>query len=83
MKYILTDENGGILGPYSNVEQVENGYLCDNISLQTVVTGPVVKSEVADDYVHPDTLIVTETNNKKPLTLEDLQAQIDALKQGV
>ena len=38
--------------------------------------------EVADDYVHPDTLIVTESTNKKPLTLEDLQAQIDALKQG-
>lgn len=79
MKYILIDENGGIFGPYSNVEQVENGYLCDNTSLQTVVTGPVIKSEVSDDYTIPKPDPVPTPIVKK-LTLEDLQAQIDALK---
>ena len=50
MKYILTDELGGILGPFITAEKVDNGYLCDNTSYQTTVTGPVVLSEVPDDY---------------------------------
>ena len=59
MKYILTDEQGGILGPFITAIQVDNGYLCDNTSYQTTVTGEVVVSEVPDDYVIPQA--TTET----------------------
>jgi hypothetical protein len=77
MKYILTDLHGGIFGPFTTIEQISNGYLGDNISYQTIVTGEVTVSEVADDYkvFQPDPAPIV----KKP-TLEDLQAQIDALK---
>jgi hypothetical protein len=81
MKKILTDLNGGIFGPFTTVEQVENGYLCDNTSYQTVVTGEVIVSEVSDDYTIPQPDHVPTPTIKKP-TLEDLQAQIDALKTG-
>ena len=53
MKYILTCEDGGILGPFTTIEQVGNGYIADNVSYQTTVTGPVVQSEVPDDYINP------------------------------
>ena len=79
MKKILTDLNGEIFGPFNSVEQVENGYLCDNTSHQTIVTGEVIVSEVADDYFIPQPDPVPTPTIKKP-TLEDLQAQIDALK---
>lgn len=80
MKYILTDSNNGILGLFTTAEKVDNGYLCDGESYQTSVTGEVTLSEVADDYKIPqvDSAPVIE----KP-TLEDLQAQIDALKGAV
>jgi hypothetical protein len=77
MKKILTDLNGGVFGAFTTVEQVENGYICDGASYQTIVTGEVTVSEVADDYVIPQADPVPTV--KKP-TLEDLQAQIDALK---
>lgn len=80
MKKILTDLNGGIFGPFTIVEQVDNGYLCDGASYQTIVTGEVAVSEVADDYKVPQPDQAPTT--KKP-TLEDLQAQIDALKGAV
>lgn len=82
MKKILTDLNGGIFGPFNSVEQVENGYLCDNTSYQTIVTGEVTIAEVADDYTIPQPDPVPTPIVKKELTLENLQAQIDALKQG-
>ena len=77
MKYILTDLNGGIFGPFITAEQVDNGYLCDGVSYQAIVTGEVTVLEVADDYKvpQPDPIPIV-----KKLTLEDLQAQIDALK---
>ena len=53
MKYILTTLEGGIHGPFNSVEKVDNGYMCDNESYQTTVTGEVTVSEVADDYVIP------------------------------
>lgn len=53
MKYILTQTDSTILGPFTTVEQVSNGYMCDGDSYQTTATGPVVLSEVSDDYVNP------------------------------
>ena len=57
MKYILTTLEGGILGPFTTVEKVDNGYMCDNESYQTTVTGEVTVSEVPDDYTIPTATI--------------------------
>jgi hypothetical protein len=81
MKYILTDLNGGIIGLFSKVEKVDNGYMCDDKeSYQTTVTGEVTVSEVSDDYVlpQPEPQVIVKTDREK--TLQDLQAQLDALK---
>ena len=80
MKYILKDLHGGIFGPFINVEQVNNGYLGDNMSYQTIVTGEVTVSEVEDDYVlpQPEPQVIVKTDKQK--TIEDIQKQLDALK---
>jgi adenylylsulfate kinase-like enzyme len=81
MKYILTDSNGGIIGLFSKVEKVDNGYMCDDKEMyQTTVTGEVVVSEVSDDYAlpQPEPEVIVKTDKQK--TIEDIQAQIDALK---
>ena len=53
MKKILKDQNGGIFGVFNNVEQVENGYICDGASYQTIVTGEVTVEQVANNYKIP------------------------------
>ena len=69
MKYILTTLEGGIHGPFNSAEKTDDGYLCDNESYQTTVTGEVVKSEVADDYINP-------THNTEP-QFEASQVQLE------
>ena len=81
MKYILTNKDGGIIGLFSKVEKVENGYMCnDNEMYPAVVTGEVVVSEVADDYALPqaEPQVIVKTDREK--TIADIQAQLDALK---
>ena len=79
MKYILTNKDGGIIGLFSKVEKVDNGYMCnDNEMYQTVVTGEVVVSEVSDDYALPQPEVIVKTDRQK--TIEDLQKQLDELK---
>ena len=79
MKYILTNKDGGIIGLFSKVEKVDNGYMCnDNEMYQTVVTGDVVVSEVSDDYALPQPEVIVKTDREK--AIEDIQAQLDALK---
>ena len=80
MKYILTNQDNFVFGTFTTVEQVSNGYLCDNTSYQTVVTGEVVVSEVSDDYAlpQPEPEVIVKTDKQK--TIEDIQAQLDALK---
>lgn len=81
MKYILTNKDGGIIGLFSKVEKVDNGYMCnDNEMYQTVVTGEVVVSEVSDDYAlpQPELKVIVKTDKQK--TIEDIQAQLNALK---
>lgn len=53
MKYILKDLSGGIFGPFNKIDKVDNGYIADNISYQTLVTGELVIEEVSDDYTIP------------------------------
>lgn len=79
MKYIITNKDKALWGPFSLIEKTDNGYLADGISYQTIVTGEVTVSEVSDDYTIPQPDPVPTPIVKKP-TLEDLQAQIDALK---
>lgn len=57
MKYILTQIDGFILGPFTTVEQTDQGYLCDNSLYPTSIYGEVTISEVADDYMTPDQII--------------------------
>ena len=79
MKYILTNKDGGIIGLFSKVEKVDNGYMCnDNEMYPTVVTGEVVVSEVADDYALPQPEVIVKTDRQK--TIEDIQKQLDDLK---
>ena len=80
MKYILTNQDNFVFGTFTTVEQVSNGYLCDNTSYQTVVTGEVVVSEVSDDYAlpQPEPEVIVKTDRQK--TIEDIQKQLDALK---
>jgi hypothetical protein len=73
MKYILTTLEGGIYGLFTTVEQVENGYLCDNESYQTTVTGEVTVSEVPDDYVIPQA--TTETVITNAPVIEDIPVE--------
>lgn len=70
MKYILTTLEGGIHGPFNSAEQVDDGYLCDGESYQTTVTGEVVKSEVADDYVNPTHNTEPQVPQLPPKTIE-------------
>ena len=80
MKYILTTLEGGIIGPFTTTQKVDNGYLCDKQSYQTTVTGEVVVSEVSDDYAlpQPEPQVIVKTDRQK--TIEDIQKQLDALK---
>ena len=81
MKYLLKDSNNAIIGLFSKVEKVDNGYMCnDNEMYQTVVTGEVVVSEVSDDYAlpQPEPVVIVKTDRQK--TIEDIQKQLDALK---
>ena len=80
MKYILTNQDNFVFGTFTTVEQVSNGYLCDNTSYQTNVTGEVVVSEVSDDYTlpQPEPQVIVKTDKQK--TIEDIQKQLDALK---
>ena len=68
MKYILTTEDNTILGPFTTIEQVDNGYMCDGDSYQTTATGPVTLSEVADDYINPQTILIEKDNYNKVQT---------------
>jgi hypothetical protein len=81
MKKILKDQNGGIFGPFNNIEQVANGYICDGASYQTIVTGAVTVEEVADDYTIPQPEGIEIITPPKPaLTLEQLQKQLEELQ---
>ena len=58
MKYILTNQDGFVFGPFTTVEQVSDGYLCDATSYQTSVTGTVTQLEVSDDYMSPTQITI-------------------------
>ena len=58
MKYILTKTNNQTLGPFINVEKFDNGYMCDDVFIETIVSGEVVLSEVSDDYINPEVIKV-------------------------
>ena len=53
MKYILTQTDGYILGPFTTVEQESDGYLADGVLFSTNNYGTLTVSEVSDDYMSP------------------------------
>lgn len=50
MKYILTQTNGNILGPFTTVSQNTHGWVADDSIHYTSIFGVMASSEVADDY---------------------------------
>ena len=84
MKKILKNQNGGIFGPFNNIEKVANGYICDDASYQTIVTGEVTVEQVADDYKIPQPEgIEIITPPKRIPTIEELQKQIEELQKKI
>lgn len=53
MKYILTNVNNEIYGPFDKVEQFDLGYICDGTIYYSTITGDVVVSEVSNEYMTP------------------------------
>jgi hypothetical protein len=57
MKYILTDENGNISGPFNTVDSTDYGFFVDGITqFRTDMLGVLVKSSVPDDYINQQTV---------------------------
>lgn len=61
MKYILTQQDSIILGPFNSAVEQADGYLCDDSVYPTVIYGVCTISEVADDYMSPSQ--IEEYNN--------------------
>lgn len=73
MKYILTQTDGYILGPFNTVEETDQGYICDNSLNPTSVIGFVTVSEVPDDYMSPAQI---EVFNSKQAELREIQYKL-------
>lgn len=73
MKYILTQTDGYILGPFNTVEETDQGYICDNSLNPTSVIGSVTVSEVPDDYMSPAQI---EVFNSKQAELREIQYKL-------
>ena len=52
MKYIL-QTNDYACGPFTLIQQVADGYLCDGALISNSIIGSASIVEVADDYVNP------------------------------
>lgn len=53
MKYILTQTDGNILGPFTTVSQNAHGWVADDSIYYTSVFGALTSQEVSDDYENP------------------------------
>mgnify|MGYP003341743561 CR=1 FL=1 len=62
MKYILTQTDENILGPFDTVQSTTEGYVCDNSLYPTIIYGIVTVSEVADDYMSPSQIEAYNNN---------------------
>ena len=65
MKYILTQQDNVILGPFTTVVEESDGYLCDNNLYRTDNFGVCTISEVPDDYMTPEQIVVYNENQSK------------------
>jgi hypothetical protein len=75
MKYILTQTDENILGPFTTVEETDVGYMCDDSLYPTSIYGDVTVSEVADDYMSPNQIF---TYNSKQADLRAKAYPIDS-----
>ena len=78
MKYILTQTDENILGPFTTVEQTDQGYLCDNSLYPTSIYGQVTESEVPDDYMTPSQ-IENYNNNQSQLRAKAYPIESDPI----
>lgn len=76
MKYILTQQDNTILGPFTTVTSESDGYLCDNNLYRIANFGTCVISEVADDYMTPEQ-IVAYNNSQSELRAKDYPVESD------
>lgn len=68
MKYILTDSNNNIYGPYDTLVEETKYYLGNGTTeLRKEITGVSTISEVSDDWVNPEliNLEITKYNNEQ------------------
>jgi len=73
MKYILTQTDGNILGPFTTVSQNAHGWIADDSIYYTSIFGVVVSSEVTDDYETPNQI---ETYNQEQSKLREEQYKL-------
>ena len=65
MKYILTQQDLTILGPFSTAVEQTDGYLCDNSLYPTINYGVCTISEVTDDYETPNQIAAYNTQQSQ------------------
>jgi hypothetical protein len=56
MKYILTQTDGNVLGPFNTVTKTDDGYMGDDALYTTFMFGILIESEVSDDYENPSVI---------------------------
>jgi hypothetical protein len=78
MKYILTQTNGTILGPFTTITQTSDSYICDETTYFNVTIGDVVQSEVPDNYVNP-VVIENYNNNQSQLRAKAYPVESDPI----
>ncbi len=65
MKYILTQQDSTILGPFSTAVEQTDGYLCDNSLYPTINYGICTISEVTDNYETPNQIAAYNAQQSK------------------
>ena len=73
MKYILTQADGNILGPFTTVSQNENGWIADDSIHYTSIFGVMTSQEVANDYETPNQIA---TYNLKQSKLREIEYKL-------
>ena len=63
MKYILTQTDGNVIGPFNQVTKTNDGYIADDVLYSTIMFGELTESEVSDTYENPN--VIADFNNKQ------------------
>ena len=63
MKYILTQTDKNVIGPFNQVTKTNDGYIADDVLYSTIMFGELTESEVSDTYENPN--VIADFNNKQ------------------